>query len=70
MGSTRYPLFAVKRQIWDQGVDTSIKNGGNQVEYEDQDPRIHAIFLEELSKNQVTSLMGDVIDETPYLSKA
>ena len=70
MGSTRYPLFAVKRQIWDQGVDTSIKDGGNQVEYEDQDPRIHKIFLDELAKNQVASLMGDVIDETPYKTKA
>ncbi len=69
MGSTRYPLFAVKRQIWDQGVDTSIKDGGNQVEYEDQDPRIHAIFLEELAKNQVKSLMGDVIDESKYASR-
>jgi mannose-6-phosphate isomerase-like protein (cupin superfamily) len=66
MGSTRYPLFAVKRQIWDQGVDTSIKDGGNQVEYEDQDPRIHGIFLKELAKNQVKSLMGDSIDESKY----
>ena len=31
MGSTRYPLFAVKRQILDQCVDTSIKDGGNQL---------------------------------------
>jgi mannose-6-phosphate isomerase-like protein (cupin superfamily) len=29
-------------------VSTSIKEGGNQVEYEDQDPRIHALWLDEM----------------------
>ena len=69
-GSTRYPLFAVKRQIWDHGVDTSIKEGGNQVEYEDQDPRIHDIWLKEIAKAGVKSLMGDVIDESRYKKTA
>jgi mannose-6-phosphate isomerase-like protein (cupin superfamily) len=29
---------------------TSIKEGGDQIEYEDQDPRIHALWLEEMNK--------------------
>ena len=29
---------------------TSIKEGGDQIEYEDQDPRIHQIWLEEMRK--------------------
>ena len=29
---------------------TSIKEGGDQIEYEDQDPRIHEIWLEEMRK--------------------
>ena len=48
------------------GVDVSVKDGGRQIEYEDQDPRVHGIFLEEIEKNGVASGMGDFIDETPY----
>ncbi|MBT7525818.1 MAG: hypothetical protein HN658_00795, partial [Rhodospirillales bacterium] len=62
-GSTRYPLFEVKRQIWDKGVDTSLKDGGNQMEYEDQNPRIHKIWLDEIDKNGVKSQMGKIFDE-------
>lgn len=68
-GSTRYPLFGVKRKIWDQGVDTSLKDGGNQLEYEDQDPRIHEIFLKELDAHGVQSAMGDVFDEEAIRAK-
>ena len=39
-GSQRYPFVASKRKHFDTGVDKSLKAGGNQVEYEDQDPRI------------------------------
>ena len=58
--NARYPLTAEKkRQITaedgSQGlVATSTKRGGDQVEYEDQDPRIHALWLEEVRKNGVT----------------
>jgi hypothetical protein len=47
-------------------VDTSLEEGGNQIEYEQQDPRIHQIFLEELAKNGVKSGMGKYIDESKY----
>ena len=36
------------------GLAPSVKEGGDQIEYEDQDPRIHAIWLEEMRKNGVT----------------
>jgi quercetin dioxygenase-like cupin family protein len=60
IGSIRYPLTEVNRRtlIGDgskrQGSSLSIKLGGNQIEYEDQDPRIHEIWLEEMRKNSVT----------------
>ena len=64
-GSTRYPLTEAKKKVT-LGVDISLQQGGCQIEYQDQDPRIHAIFLEELAKHGAESLMGDYIDETPY----
>jgi len=32
----------------------SVKEGGDQIEYEDQDPRIHEIWLEEMRKRGIT----------------
>ena len=50
-------------------VSTSIKEGGVQIEYRDQDPRIHEIWLKAIKANGVTSDMGDVIDESPWRGK-
>jgi hypothetical protein len=56
----RYPLTEANRlsgtnDDGSQGnVATSVKKGGGQIEYEDQDPRIHALWLEEMKKNGVT----------------
>jgi hypothetical protein len=69
IGSVRHPLMKMKREIWDVGVDRDVKLGGAQIEYPDQDPRIHAMWLEEIAKNGVTSKMGEFIDETPFLGK-
>lgn len=63
MGSTRYPLFQNKFYTYDKGADSSTDEGGNQIEYEKQDPRIHKIFLEELTKHSVRSDMANFIDE-------
>ena len=68
-GSTRYPLTQAKKNVT-LGVDVSVQQGGCQIEYEDQDPRIHQIFLDELAKNGVESLMGDYIDESRYRQAA
>ncbi len=62
MGSLRYPLTAQKRAIF-VGVDQDAKKGGAQIEYEDQDPRIHTLFLQELAKNGMTSGMGEIFNE-------
>jgi cupin superfamily acireductone dioxygenase involved in methionine salvage len=66
LGSLRYPFVESKRKLFGGGVDTSVEEGGNQIEYENQDPRIHEIFLKELAKNGVESKMGKIIDETRY----
>jgi mannose-6-phosphate isomerase-like protein (cupin superfamily) len=65
VGSLRYPFTAQKRQVF-LGVDQDVKQGGAQIEYEDQDPRIHELYLEELAKNGVKSEMGDYIDESKF----
>ena len=64
-GSLRYPFTADKRRVF-LGMDVSVKDGGCQIEYEHQDPRIHQIYLEELGKYGVTSGMAKFVDERPY----
>ena len=63
MGTVRYPLTEAKRDIWSDKVDKSVEDGGAQIEYENQDPRLHPLWLEEIAKNGVTSDMGDIFDE-------
>ena len=63
IGNVRYPFTMQKRQtmIGDKGQkqrsSMSIKQGGNQIEFEDQDPRIHAIWLDEMKKAGITPRM-------------
>jgi hypothetical protein len=64
LGSRRYPILTVRRTGIEMAGDTSIKKGGRQIEYEDQDPRIHGMWLEEIRKTGVKSDMGHLIDET------
>jgi hypothetical protein len=59
-GGIRYPPTTPNRQCviglkpGDKGsVSTSIKDGGEQVDYEDQDPRILAMWLDATRKNGV-----------------
>lgn len=47
LGSLRYPFTDSKRKTWFGGYQTSLKDGGDQIEYEDQNPRIHAMYEEE-----------------------
>ena len=63
MGSTRYPFSAEKKAI-KMGVDVNVDDGGFQIEYEDQDRRIHELYLAELAKNGVTCRMGEFMDES------
>ncbi len=64
-GTKRYPIV-LERRVGSEGrrTDVSVKEGGSQIEYQDQDPRIHALWLQELRKTGVTSQMGKYFDET------
>jgi hypothetical protein len=42
------------------------KEGGRQIEYADQDPHIHEMWLKDMRANGVASRMGDDIDESRY----
>jgi hypothetical protein len=55
MGSLRYPTLAEKRQVW-LGMDVN----------ENQEPKIHEIYLEALAENGARSKMGKFIDESKY----
>jgi quercetin dioxygenase-like cupin family protein len=62
LGSMKYPFLALRRKQL-LGSDVNVGEGGGQIEYADQDPRIHALYLSELEKNGVRSRMGAYIDE-------
>jgi hypothetical protein len=42
-------------------MDVSIKDGGRQVEYEDQDPRIHRMYVDELAKSGIAPRMDQFL---------
>src|SRR5262249_20975614 len=46
------------RKKW--GTSESVKTGGDQIEYEDEDPRIRQMFEDELAKRGVRSQMDGV----------
>src|SRR3984957_4681349 len=58
VGGLRYPTTLANRiSLLGAGggdlpaVSKSVKDGGDQIEYEDQDPRIHRIWLEDMRKH-------------------
>ena len=58
-GSKRYPVVQLRRAgSEDNRSDLSIKKGGRQIEYEDQDPRVHDMWRAEIGKTGVASKMG------------
>jgi hypothetical protein len=50
--------FPGLRKQW--GTSESVKTGGDQIEYEDEDPRIRQMFENELAKRGVRSQMDGV----------
>jgi hypothetical protein len=68
LGSRRYPFIALRKKSGEGQGTVSVQKGGRQIEYEDQDPRIHRKWLEEIVKAGVTSEMGDVFDEAALLA--
>jgi quercetin dioxygenase-like cupin family protein len=57
-GSRKYPRPMGQDR---GGTDVSVKDGGNQIEYADEDPKIRQMFEAELAKNGVESKMDDVL---------
>ena len=45
--------------------EVSIKEGGDQIEYEDEDPAVRELFENELAKEGLTIQMPPVVDRTP-----
>lgn len=68
LGSRRYPFIALRRRSAEGAGAVSVSKGGRQIEYEEQDPRVHRKFLEELEKTGVASEMGDLFDEPAILA--
>lgn len=50
LGSNRYPFTQSARKTKTGGSNTSVKRGGDQIEYEHQSPRIHRLYQEEMQK--------------------
>jgi quercetin dioxygenase-like cupin family protein len=70
VGGLRYPTMETQRHALlgkdgkTQGVSLSLKEGGGQIEYEDQDPRIHRMWLEAMKQNNITPKMDDILPST------
>jgi hypothetical protein len=56
-GSRKYPRPLGKSY----GTDESVKAGGDQIEYADEDPQIRRLFEQELAKRGVACRMDDVL---------
>jgi uncharacterized RmlC-like cupin family protein len=59
LGNSRYP-FTEKNRQGKLGVDVDVKAGGLQIEFADQDPRIHQMYLASLAENGVVCRMKQV----------
>jgi hypothetical protein len=68
LGSRKYPFLALRRKSAEGSGAVSVSQGGRQIEYEDQDPRVHRMFLEALLETGVESQMGDAFDEQAILA--
>jgi mannose-6-phosphate isomerase-like protein (cupin superfamily) len=56
-GGTRYYVSAAAKRGYEQ-MDQSVSEGGNQIEYEDEDPRVLALYEQECARHGVQSRMG------------
>jgi oxalate decarboxylase/phosphoglucose isomerase-like protein (cupin superfamily) len=68
LGSRRYPFISLRRKSSEGGGSVSVQQGGRQIEYEDQDPRIHRKWLDAIAKMGVASQMGDTFDEPAIMA--
>ena len=68
LGNRRYP-FTSERKKQSATIGMSNKDGGRQIDYADQDPRIHRLYLEELARNGVSCRMSEFMDESVLLDR-
>ncbi len=68
LGSRRYPFISLRKKSAEGGGSIRIQDGGRQIEYADQDPRIHRKWLEAIAANGVESQMGDLFDEDAIMA--
>ena len=58
MGSMQYPFVDENVRMFAGGMDTDERQGGNQVEYDSEDPRIRAMFERALETAGIASKMA------------
>ncbi len=58
-GGLRYPFTEERRQHF-LGVDKSVTEGGRQIDYADEDPRIRALYVAELERDGIECAMPPV----------
>jgi len=63
-GGLRYPFSEDKRRTF-TGMDVDIKQGGRQIEYTDQDPRIHPLYEQALAASGVAARMEQIFSPSP-----
>ena len=63
LGSRRYPFISLRRKSAEGLGSLPLQQGGRQIEYEDQDPRIHRKWLDAIDRSGIASKMGDLLDE-------
>ena len=68
LGSRRYPFISLRRKSSEGGGSLAVQQGGRQIEYEDQDPRVHRKWLEALRQTGVVSQMGDIFNEAEIMA--
>jgi len=59
-GGARYFISKTRREGYEK-MDLSVKEGGNQIEYEDEDRRILTLFESEIAKRGIQSRMGEFV---------
>lgn len=60
-GSNRYDFRPDGPGEREGATDTSVKDGGAQIEYADEDPEVHRIFEDELRRSGATCRMKDMV---------
>jgi uncharacterized RmlC-like cupin family protein len=57
-GGLRYPFSEDKRKTF-MGMDVSLRAGGRQIEYEDEDPRIRELYADALAESGIEMRMAE-----------